>query len=178
MFAIIELRWGSSQNYETDGTPLLNNTIDDKLVLQYSRLPVTGFRNEGPSTALPPPSQKRLEAMEMIESLAREHGLQLPRQRGDIVYLNNFCLMHARNAFDMDSEGNPLPSKRHLIKLVLQDPELMWKIPESLNWISEQLFGANTEDGQRVEKWQLSIKPDESLPDGMTWVATGTMMNG
>lgn len=116
--------------------------------------------------------------MEMLESLAWEHGLQLPRQRGDIAYLNNFCLMHARNAFDMDVEGNPLPSKRHLIKLVLQDPELMWKTPKSLSWMSEHLFGANTEDGQRVEKWQLSIKPDESLPDGMIWVASGTEMNG
>jgi hypothetical protein len=173
-----ELRRGRSQNYELDGTPLLNNTVDDKLVMQYSRLPVTGFRNEAPNTALPPPSQKRLEAMEMIESLAWKHGLELPRERGDIAFINNFCLMHARQAFDMDLAGNPLPSKRHLVKLVLQDPELMWKIPDSLGWISEQLFGVNTEDGQRVEKWQLSIKPDKENPDSMIWVASGGTMNG
>jgi hypothetical protein len=166
-----------SQNYELDGTPLLNNTVDDKLVMQYSRLPVTGFRNEGPNTALPPPSPLRLEAMETIERLAWQHGLELPRERGDIAFINNFCLLHARQAFDTDPDGTPLPSKRHLVKLVLQDPDLMWKIPESLSWISEQLFGANTEDGRRVEKWQLSIKP-ESLPDGMIWVASGGTMNG
>ncbi len=78
----------------------------------------------------------------------------------------------------MDLAGNPLPSKRHLVKLVLQDPELMWKIPDSLGWISEQLFGVNTEDGQRVEKWQLSIKPDKENPDSMIWVASGGTMNG
>ncbi|KAI0597496.1 hypothetical protein F4775DRAFT_255975 [Biscogniauxia sp. FL1348] len=167
-----------SHDYYTDGTPLINNTSGDKLVFQYSRLPITGFRNEAPNPTLPAPTQKRLEAMDYIEELAWKHGFALPRQKGDIAYINNLCIMHGRNAFDLDEEGNPLPSKRHLVKMMLRDPALRWELPEYLNWYSQRVFGPNREDGSRVEKWQLSLTPDQSLPNGRIWVGTGTFNNG
>lgn len=114
----------------------------------------------------------------MIEELALKHSLALPRQKGDIVYINNMCLMHGRNAFDLDAKGNPLPSKRHLVKLMLQDPELKWDIPESLDWVTKRAYGPNRENGERVEKWQLTIGPDKSVPDGMIWVGSGGHTNG
>lgn len=63
--------------------------------------------------------------------------------------------MHARSAFDLDEEGNPLPSKRHLVKLMLQDPELTWDLPESLSWYSKRVFGQTKTMGadQRSGSW-------------------------
>ncbi|KAI5921280.1 hypothetical protein F4810DRAFT_702450 [Camillea tinctor] len=167
-----------SHDYYTDGTPLITNAPGDKLVFQYSRLPITGFRNEAPNPTLPAPTQKRLEAMDYIEELAWKHGFPLPRQKGDVAYINNLCVMHARSAFDLDSEGNPLPSRRHLVKMMLRDPVFAWDLPEYLNWYSKRVFGPNREDGSRVEKWQLSLNPDQSLPNGRIWVGTGTLNNG
>lgn len=100
----------SSQNYDTDGTPFITNAAGDKLVFQFSRLPITGFRNKGANPTLPLPTPKRLEAMSFVENLGWKLCLPLPGNRGDIAYINNLCLMHARTAFDLDVEGNPLPS--------------------------------------------------------------------
>lgn len=159
-----------SQNYETDGTPLVTNAAGDKLVFQYSRLPVTGFRNSGPNPTQPPPSQKRLEAMALLEDLAWKRSLALPRRPGDIAFINNLCLMHARKAFDLDMNGNSLPSKRHLIKLMLQDPELKWNLPDSWSWCQERIYGINQADGGRTERWEVT--------PGSNWAGDGTYSNG
>jgi hypothetical protein len=106
--------------------------------------------------------------MAYVEELAWKHVFTLPRQPGDIAYINNVCLMHARSAFDLDAEGNPLPSKRHLVKLMLQDPEMTWELPGHLEWYSKRLYGPNREGGTKEEVWQLTVK-DERLPDGRIW---------
>lgn len=158
--------------------PLLSNAAGDRLILQYSRIPVTGFRKEGPNPTLPPPSEKRLEAMAAIEDLAWKNALVLPRQPGDIAYFNNMCLMHARHAFDLDINENPLPSKRHLVKMVLQDPELRWETPDCLRSVSEHVYGPNRANGGRAEKWQMTIS-DPSVTDGKMWIgAGGSTANG
>ncbi|KAM5343253.1 hypothetical protein ACJ41O_014219 [Fusarium nematophilum] len=166
-----------SQDYYTDGTPLVTNAPGNKLVFQYSRLPITGFRNKGANTTIPPPTQRRLEAMTLVEDLAWKHAFPLPGKPGDMAYINNFCLMHARNSFDLDDGGKPLPSKRHLVKMMLQDGEMTWELPESLAWYSERVYGANREGGGRVERWQVSIG-DEKLPDGRIWAGSGSFNNG
>lgn len=166
-----------SQDYYTDGTPLITNTASDQLVFQFSRLPITGFRSQKGNPTLPPPTAQRLEAMAYIEDLAWKHAFPLPRKQGDIAFINNLCLMHARSAFDLDAEGNPLPSRRHLVKLMLQDPEMAWELPGHLEWYSKRVYGPNREDGGREETWQLSVK-DESLPDGRIWAGSGALSNG
>ncbi|KAK3290241.1 uncharacterized protein B0H64DRAFT_412939 [Chaetomium fimeti] len=166
-----------SQDYYSDGTPLITNTASNQLVFQFSRLPITGFRSQKGNPTLPPLTAKRLEAMAYVEELAWKHAFPLPRQPGDIAYINNLCLMHARSAFDLDAEGNPLPSKRHLVKLMLQDPDMAWELPGHLEWYSKRLYGPNREDGTREETWQLSVK-DERLPDGRIWAGSGALSNG
>jgi len=167
-----------SQDYSKDGTPFATNAPGDKLVFQYSRLPTTGFGNIKANETLPSPSPKLLEAMSVLEDLALKHALPLPRQRGDIVYINNLCLMHGRKAFDLDSRGHPLPSRRHLVKLMLQDPELTWDIPESLSTIIRRVYGPNRDGGGREEKWQLSLSADDSLSGQRRWAGEGSVTNG
>lgn len=141
-------------------------------MFQFSRLPITGFRNSGPNPTLPPPTRERLEAMAMLEEIAWKNAFALPRQPGDIAFINNLCLMHARNAFDLDTDGNPLPSKRHLVKMMLQDPDLMWELPESLSWYRNQIYGSNRPNGGRTEKWVLTPE------DGKVWAGEGSYANG
>ncbi|KAK7429716.1 hypothetical protein QQZ08_003742 [Neonectria magnoliae] len=131
----------------------------------------------GANPTLPAPTEEGLEAMALVEDLACKHAMPLPGKPGDIACINNLCLMHARNAFDLDEKGKPLPSKRHLVQMMLQDPELKWELPDSLSWYSQRVYGPN-QDGGRTEKWQLGIACDESLPDGHIWAGTGTLNNG
>jgi len=117
----------------------------------------------------------------MIEEIARKHSLPLNSKRGDIAYINNLCIMHARDSFDLDSKGNSLPSKRHLVKMMLKDPELSWDLPASLSWYPELVFGSNRESGDRVETWQLKAPfLDETVVDNGIWVGSGPggMSNG
>ncbi|KAI8952647.1 hypothetical protein F4801DRAFT_199439 [Xylaria longipes] len=167
-----------SQDYNKDGTPIATNAPGDKLVFQYSRLPTTGFGNLKANETLPSPSPKLLEAMSVLEDLALKHALPLPRQRGDIVYFNNLCLMHGRKAFDLDTDGRPLLSKRHLVKLMLQDPEFTWDIPGSMGTIMRRVYGPNRDDGGREEKWQLSLSADNSLSGQRRWAGEGSVSNG
>ncbi|KAK3328687.1 hypothetical protein B0T19DRAFT_442576 [Cercophora scortea] len=172
-----------SQDYETDGSPLITNVPgdndNDKLVFQYSRLPVTGFRNTGANSSLPTPTPTRLEAMALVEVLAWKHALALPRESGDIAFINNLCLMHGRTPFDLDAAGNPLPSRRHLAKLMLRDPERTWDLPETLGWYAERVYGPNREDGRREETWLMKVGADkEGRPDGNIWAGAGGHSNG
>jgi hypothetical protein len=167
-----------SQNYTTDKTPLVTNASGDKLVFQYSRLPVTGFRDEGANPTLPTPSQKRLEAMAMLEQLAWKNAFPLPRQRGDIAFINNLCMMHARSAFDVDDQGHPMQSRRHLVKLMLRDPELAWDLPSSFDWYQQQIYGPNRENGDREETWQLSLTQTGKAAGERIWAGKGALSNG
>lgn len=149
-----------AQDYRAEGTPLINTAYPgDKLVFQYSRLPVTGFRRNSTTQhhySLPPPTPARLEAMDLLERLAWKHSLALPAHAGDVAYINNLTLMHARRGFDLDPlTGTPLPSKRHLVKMLLRDPELKWELPRCLDWYSRRVYGANREGGTRWERWDL-----------------------
>jgi len=167
-----------AQDYGQNRTPLLTNVAHDKLVFQFSRLPITGFRGKGANPTLPSTTAKRLEAMLLVEEIARKHAFCLPRHRGDMVYINNMCLMHARNSFDKDEAGKPLPSKRHLVKFMLRDPELTWQLPEYLDWYVDFIYGANAEDGARREKWQVTIDDDDTEPEKRTWAGTNCNGNG
>lgn len=164
---ILPLAWltfNSSQDYNTEATPLVLEVEEDKLVFQFSRLPVTTFRNHGINPTLPPISSKRLEAMSFVEHLAWKHCLPLPTERGDMAFINNLCLMHARNAFDLDSSGKPVASKRHLVKLMLRDPEMTWQLPPMLDWYAETVYGSNQRNGGRSEKWELVSRPPKPSP--------------
>lgn len=116
--------------------------------------------------------------MNLIEDMAWKNGLALPCQAGDIAFINNLCMLHARTAFDLDGDGNALLSNRHLVKLMLRDPELAWELPGSLKWLPERIYGPNQGDGTRTENWQLSIEIGDSLPDGHIWAGTGNYANG
>ncbi|KAK6334552.1 hypothetical protein TWF730_003766 [Orbilia blumenaviensis] len=154
-----------SQDFQLDGAPLLH-TSGDNLVFNFSRIPVTGFRDEGPSRTLPPPTPIRLEAMRVVNETMTKNRFEVPWERGDILYFNNLSLMHARNAFDLDVEGNPLDSNRHLIKLVLRDPELMWQVPTGLKRLDDHFYGPNKKTGGRSEFWELRYGDTPTRDDG------------
>lgn len=87
----------------------------------------TGFNNLPRPSNIPPITEAQAEALDALEFYARSEALALDFQKGDIQYINNMSLFHARDGYkDSDSQ------RRHLLRLWLRDEEYGWQIPDKL----------------------------------------------
>ncbi|KAF8865686.1 putative TfdA family oxidoreductase [Acephala macrosclerotiorum] len=128
--------------------PLLHHTPakgedPERVVIQYARRGFTGFLNLPRSEGIPPITEAQAEALDALHFLAEKFSLTLDFQKGDIQYVNNLSIFHARDGF-IDAPGH----ERHLIRLWLRDPELAWETPEPLRPRWDALYKDVTEDEQ------------------------------
>lgn len=93
--------------------------------------------------AIPALSPKQVEALEVVLAIAQGHRLEVRSQPGDLQYINNLCLLHAREPFQDDQK-----TSRHLVRLWLRNDKLGWRIPEALREPWEAAFG----NGDAFEK--------------------------
>jgi len=70
---------------------------------------------------LPDLTPTQVRALDMVESVARERGrsLRFRQERGDMVLVNNWVILHKRTAFE-DVEDSPL--QRHILRIWLAMP--------------------------------------------------------
>ncbi len=61
--------------------------------------------------------------MHAVEELGKRFCTRLDRQQGDMQFINNLSIMHARGAYQ---GSNGKPSSRHLLRMFLRDPEHAW----------------------------------------------------
>lgn len=64
--------------------------------------------------------------MHVIQGLAKRFSTRLDRKEGDIQFINNLSIMHAREAYH---GTNGKASTRHLLRMFLRDPENAWDMP-------------------------------------------------
>ncbi|KAI1273855.1 hypothetical protein F5Y07DRAFT_411075 [Xylaria sp. FL0933] len=95
------------------------------------------------------PAQKL--ALALLQQTATAQQIQLPTQRGDIVFINNWGVLHARDSYQDDSTAT-----RHLVRLWLRNSELGWEIPESMKTPWEASFGAKA---KRIINRQYPVTP-------------------
>ncbi|KAJ5658461.1 uncharacterized protein N7484_002110 [Penicillium longicatenatum] len=122
--------------------PATENT-PERILIQYARRYFTGFLAQPRSADIPPITEAQAEALDALHFLAEEHSAALDFQKGDVQYVNNLSIFHARNGFK-DAPGK----ERHLLRLWLRDPENAWKTPEPLQHRWDILFKNVTEDEQ------------------------------
>lgn len=92
--------------------------------------------NSGPNACIPPLSDKQKYAMEVFEKTCAELALHMILAPGDIQFLSNAQVFHARTAYTdhppgaVDENGQPA-RRRHLMRLWLSVPESEggWKLP-------------------------------------------------
>ncbi|KAJ5883607.1 uncharacterized protein N7473_010493 [Penicillium subrubescens] len=99
----------------------------ERVLIQYARRYFTGFLAQPRSTNIPPISEAQAEALDALHFLAEKHRASLGFQKGDVQYVNNLSIFHARNGFK-DQPGK----ERHLLRLWLRDPVNAWPTPEPL----------------------------------------------
>ena len=132
-------------------------TIDsDKIpvLFRFSRYPIVGWqRKRNPN--LPAPTEAQLEAADAIQFIATKNGITLPVVKGDMLFVNDLALFHAREGFD---DGN-MPMKRHLVKMFLRDPDQGWAVPPLLEQEWRMTYSPNRPDGTTEETWDIAHFP-------------------
>lgn len=94
--------------------------------------------------AIPALTETQQEALRVVAAAAERNGLQLDSRPGDILFINNWALLHARSAYtdSGDEAGGPGTGsqRRHLLRLWIRNSALGWKIPEGLRAPWEAAF--------------------------------------
>ncbi len=148
--------------------PLLHVTDGESVVFTYSRFPMAGFKGRKRNPALPPATSAQVEAMDTVQYYMSQNAVPLPWTRGDIAFINDMAVMHARSGFK--EQGAPgTGQERHLLKFYLRDPAQNWPVPETARKHWNKIYGANTPDGRREEEWSIHYEPGQE--DG--WESNG-----
>ncbi|KAF2636394.1 Clavaminate synthase-like protein [Massarina eburnea CBS 473.64] len=98
-----------------------------KPICQLVKAPLLGSPRIERSASMPALSKAQLHALAAVETLAKKFATQLDRQQGDIQFVNNLAVLHARAAYGTTKER----SSRHLLRMFLRDAELAWEKPAS-----------------------------------------------
>ncbi|KAL4955935.1 hypothetical protein BDW69DRAFT_182111 [Aspergillus filifer] len=107
-------------------------------------------RQEG----LPSLTPIQIKALNAIQTISQKHCISLPMLKGDLLYVNNFSLLHAREAF-ADNEVN----KRYLLRLWLKNEEMAWKLPGVLKRGNEDLHSPNVGGEEEKRDWNIIPEP-------------------
>ena len=84
--------------------PDTSSDAPERLIIQYARRLFTGFGDFPRSTDIPPITEAQAEALDTLHYLGEKYNLGLNFQKGDIQYVNNLGVFHARDAF-VDQPG-------------------------------------------------------------------------
>ncbi|KAK3326208.1 hypothetical protein B0H66DRAFT_150976 [Apodospora peruviana] len=103
--------------------------------------PVTA--KTGLGSSIPDLTCRQLEALDVLTSLAARHRLRLDTKPGDMVFIQNWAMLHARDSYK-DPENGP---RRHLVRLWIRDSELGWNIPDSMRVPWDAAYAPDTENG-------------------------------
>lgn len=117
---------------------LLYNNSEGRPILNFSRRILTSndkFPRTRDFPLIEPLTEAQAEALDAVHFTAAKHGLELNLLPGDMCFVNNFALLHGRNAFEDSTE-----SKRYFLRLWLRDPETAWDIPEGLRKVHNLVF--------------------------------------
>lgn len=118
------------ENERSGDNPRVYAKFDPNNVTSLARF------NSGPDAQIPPLSDKQKYAMEIFEKTCAELSLHMILAPGDIQFVSNSHVFHARTAYTdhppgaVDEDGRPA-RRRHLMRLWLSAPESEggWKLP-------------------------------------------------
>ncbi|KAL2005154.1 hypothetical protein VTN00DRAFT_3004 [Thermoascus crustaceus] len=121
----------------------------ERIQIQYARRRFTGFQALPRSKDIPPITEAQAEALDALHFLAEKFAVGLDFRKGDVQYINNLSIFHARDGF-RDTTGQ----KRHLVRLWLHDPENAWVTPGPLQPVWSRLY-----DGVKPENQVFPLEP-------------------
>ncbi|RSL41176.1 hypothetical protein CEP53_012918 [Fusarium sp. AF-6] len=121
----------------------------ERLIIQYARRRYTGYWSLPRASDIPPITEAQAEALDALHFLAEKHAVSLDFHKGDIQYVNNLSIFHARGGFKDSPQ-----KQRHLVRLWLRDPEFAWKTPDALRRRWDNVY-----EGIEEEKTVFPLEP-------------------
>ncbi|KAI1127101.1 Clavaminate synthase-like protein [Nemania abortiva] len=125
---------------------------DGKLICNYRIRPFQGTPGYPRNPELGPLPPHHEEALDIVGKIAEKLCLKFEFKTGDIQFVNNLSILHAREEFRR-AEGDD--SRRHLLRLVQMDDEFAWKVPGELNEAMDRMFTHDPDD----EKFPWNPEP-------------------
>lgn len=80
------------------------DTSPERLIIQYARRSFTGYWGLPRSSDIPPITEAQAEALDALHYTAEKYAASLDFHRGDIQYINNLSIFHARAGFTDSTE--------------------------------------------------------------------------
>ncbi|POR31577.1 Uncharacterized protein TPAR_08235 [Tolypocladium paradoxum] len=84
-------------------------------------------------------------ALERVSVVAKRTELQLRLETGDILFLNNWAMLHRRDAYDDDKT-----SSRHMVRLWLRNTRLGWLVPPLMLPPWQAAYGETSKGKARI----------------------------
>ena len=75
------------------------NESEERIIIQYARRTFTGYQALPRSPNIPPITEAQAEALDALHFLADQFHVGLDFRQGDIQYVNNLSIFHARDGF-------------------------------------------------------------------------------
>ncbi|KAI0420825.1 Clavaminate synthase-like protein [Xylaria grammica] len=122
--------------------PLLSE-VDGKLICNYRIRPFQGTPGYPRNPELGPLPSHHAEALDIVGKIAEKLCLAFEFKTGDIQFVNNLSILHAREEFKR-AEG--ADARRHLLRLVQRDDELGWELPREMGGAMDKMFAHEPED--------------------------------
>ncbi|BCR89146.1 TauD/TfdA family dioxygenase [Aspergillus chevalieri] len=114
----------------------------ERVIIQFSRRSFSGFGNVPQSKYL---TAAQAEALDALHFLADELHISMKLRKGDIQFINNLAVLHARRDYVDDEER-----RRHLLRLWMRDPENAWATPEEMRGRWSRIYGEEASNGPQV----------------------------
>ncbi|KAI1354611.1 TfdA family taurine catabolism dioxygenase TauD [Xylaria sp. FL0043] len=115
----------------------------ERIALQYARRTFVGFGALPRNPAIPTITEAQAEALDTLHYLGERFCVNTDFQKGDMQYINNLAIFHARDGFTDTPEKH-----RHLLRLWLRDPENAWETPYAHRQRWDELYKGITEESQ------------------------------
>lgn len=114
----------------------------------------TASHDGSPPVVVPTLTPTQQRALAVLSTAAARHRVPLNPRPGDIMLVNNWALLHARDAYvDANADGTGAvggagvggggTSRRHLLRLWLRSSRLGWTVPPAMRIPWERTFGTD-----------------------------------
>ncbi|KAK4455198.1 hypothetical protein QBC34DRAFT_445463 [Podospora aff. communis PSN243] len=121
-----------------------------RVIMNFAREPLLGLEGVKRASGLASLTPEQREALDIVEEVARQNQITLDAEPGDLLFINNHCILHSREAF----ADSPSVS-RYLVRAWLRNPALAWKLPRALQEGSSRIYG----DNELGERWNIVDVP-------------------
>lgn len=112
---------------------------------------LTGLNDIPRPNSVPSLTSKQQEALDLVQHMARIHQLRVSTQPGDMIFVNNWAIVHGREAFEDSPE-----QRRYLVRLWLKNERFAWSLPSPLRLANDMVFY----DDALPDRWNLDIEND------------------